>query len=88
MNIAVGGLTSTVTYSVSMAPSGLTVITVSAICGQSSSTHSITVGSVDGNSGTPPTTADLQTALDNGRQQVANEAIWRESARVAATQLV
>ena len=66
---------------------GLTVIKVSAVCGQTTHVHSITVGAIDGKRPAPPTKQDLQQMLDEGRNHAANEAAWKESARLAASQL-
>lgn len=42
----------------------------------------ITIGAVDGPRPDPPTTEELQKTIDEHRQQVADEASWKEHVRV------
>ena len=66
---------------------GLTVITLTATCGGTKHGHSITVGAVNGFRPAPPTAAELQKVLDDGRSHAANESAWKESVRLASTQI-
>lgn len=75
------------THAIETAKSGSTVIKIQAACGKTTHSHSITIGSVDGSRPAPPTAAELQKMLDDGRSHAANEAAWKESVRVASTQI-
>jgi len=65
----------------------LHVFHLSGVCGGSTHNKTWTIGSVDGPRVDPPTFDDLQNQLDMFRQEVANEASWKESVAVVVVQL-
>jgi hypothetical protein len=87
MKITAHNLDVEATHAVEIAKNGLTVIKIQAACGETTHQHSITIGAVDGTRPTPPSVADLQRILDDGRQFAASEAAFKESVRVASTQI-
>jgi hypothetical protein len=82
------GLNVDVQHEVSTTKNGLTVIKITATCGETSHDHSITVGAVDGNRPAPPTATELQLMLDNARDDASQQAGWKESVRSASASLV
>lgn len=61
----------------------LHVVKVEAIVGGVRETKNITIGAVDGPRPEPPSTTDLQTMVDTHKQEVVDEASWKESVRTA-----
>lgn len=87
MKLSAHNLDVEITHAVETSAHGLPILKISAICGKSNHTHTVTVGAMDGPRPAPPTQTELQKMLDDGRQYAASEAAWKESVRAAISKI-
>jgi hypothetical protein len=63
----------------------IAAVKITAVAGQTTVEHTHTFGAVDGDP-TPPSSEDVQKALDNARDKAAKKAAYRESLRESLEQ--
>lgn len=81
------GHTVTVAHGAKQLENSLHAVLIVGICGGSRHEHVWTIGADDGPRPAPPTADELQKYLNEKRQQVADEASWKESVRTAVSEL-
>jgi len=86
--LTANGMSVSVAHVIETTSDSLNVISLTATCGQSTHSHKHMIGSGDGQRPAPLTPTTAQALLDSLRQQVADEASWKESTRLAIAQLV